>query len=85
MRSVPSASRAASRSAPRSAARSTSLEDPFCRERAPDDHGASIDHFYTKLLNLADTMQTGAGRREAARRTAFLESFITELESEIAP
>jgi uncharacterized protein len=59
--------------------------DPFCRERAPDDGGAAIDHFYTKLLNLAGTMQTAAGRREAARRTAFLEAFLAQLESEIAP
>jgi uncharacterized protein len=59
--------------------------DPFCRERAPDENGASIDHFYAKLLKLAGTMQTAAGRREAARRTAFLEAFLAQLESEIAP
>jgi uncharacterized protein len=59
--------------------------DPFCRQRAPDEGGASIDHFYAKLLKLAGTMQTAAGRREAARRTAFLEAFLAQLESEIAP
>ncbi len=47
-------------------------EDPFCRARTPDDGGASVDHFYAKLLKLAGTMQTAAGRREAERRTAFL-------------
>jgi uncharacterized protein len=60
-------------------------DDPFCRSRAPDDGGASVDHFYTKLLTLADTMQTPAGRREAERRTAFLRAFIAQLESELAP
>ena len=60
-------------------------EDPFCRARAPDDRGASVDHFYAKLLKLAGTMQTAAGRREAERRTAFLQSFLAQLESEIAP
>ena len=60
-------------------------DDPFCRSRAPDDSGASVDHFYTKLLVLADTMQTPAGRREAERRTAFLRAFIAQLESELAP
>jgi hypothetical protein len=30
-------------------------------------------------------MQTAAGRREAGRRTAFLEAFLSQLESEIAP
>jgi uncharacterized protein len=59
--------------------------DPFCREREPDDRGASVDHFYTKLLKLAGTMQTAAGRREAERRTAFLRAFLAQLESEIGP
>jgi uncharacterized protein len=59
--------------------------DPFCRSREPDDRGASVDHFYTKLLKLAGTMQTAAGRREAARRTEFLRAFLAQLESEIAP
>jgi uncharacterized protein len=59
--------------------------DPFCRARAPDDRGASVDHFYTKLLKLAGTMQTAAGRREAQRRTDFLRSFLAQLESEIGP
>lgn len=60
-------------------------QDPFCRRREPDDRGASVDHFYTKLLKLAETMQTAAGRREAERRTAFLRTFLEQLESEIAP
>ncbi len=59
--------------------------DPFCRHRAPDDRGASVDHFYTKLLKLAGTMQTAAGRREAERRTGFLKTFLAQLESEIGP
>lgn len=58
-------------------------EDPFCENREPDDRGAAVDHFYTKLLKLAGTMQTGAGRREAARRTEFLETFLRQLRSEI--
>ena len=60
-------------------------QDPFCRSREPDDRGASVDHFYTKLLKLAGTMQTAAGRREAERRTAFLRAFLAQLESEIGP
>lgn len=60
-------------------------DDPFCERRAADDRGASLDHLYTKLLRLAATMQTEAGRREALRRTDFLESFLSQLRSEIAP
>jgi uncharacterized protein len=59
-------------------------DDPFCESRAPDDAGASIDHFYTKLLKLSATMQTDAGRQEAERRTAFIRAFIGQLRSEIA-
>jgi len=60
-------------------------EDPFCSSREPDDGGASVDHFYAKLLKLAGTMQTVAGRREAERRTAFIRAFIAQLASEIRP
>jgi uncharacterized protein len=58
-------------------------QDPFCTARTPDDSGASIDHFYTKLLKLAGTMQTAAGRREAERRSAFMLSYLDQLRSEI--
>ncbi len=57
--------------------------DPFCTAREPDDAGSSIDHFYTKLLKLAETMQTVAGRREAERRSAFMRGYLEQLRSEI--
>ena len=60
-------------------------DDPFCSVRAPDDSGASVDHFYSKLLKLSGTMQTAAGRREAERRAAFIRAFIAQLRSEIGP
>jgi uncharacterized protein len=58
-------------------------EDPFCARRAPDDRAATVDHFYTKLLQLEGTMQTATGRREARARTEFLERFLAELKREI--
>jgi uncharacterized protein len=58
-------------------------EDPFCEKGAPDDRRAVIDHCYTKLLRLAGTMQTAAGRREADVRTAFIQRFLDELRREI--
>jgi uncharacterized protein len=58
-------------------------DDPFCEHRAPDDARSSIDHFYTKLLTLADTMQTAAGRTEAARRTQVLRRFLDDLRREL--
>ncbi|HRQ38501.1 MAG TPA: HD domain-containing protein [Chloroflexota bacterium] len=57
--------------------------DPFCDHHLPDDNKATLDHFYTKLLTLADTMQTNAGRREAHGRTQFMLNYLTQLRQEI--
>jgi uncharacterized protein len=58
-------------------------DDPFCEQRAPDDRVACVDHFYAKLLKLGDTMQTAAGREEAAKRTKLLRVFLAELKREL--
>lgn len=60
-------------------------DDPFCEDRAPDDAASCLDHFYTKLLRLADTMQTTEGRVEAHRRTVLLQQFVAQLRLEISP
>jgi uncharacterized protein len=57
--------------------------EPFPHQRAPDDLTNAIDHFYTKLLRLADQMQTKAGRAEAHTRTAFMRAFLQQLGNEI--
>lgn len=57
--------------------------EPFPVRRPPDDAAASIDHFYTKLLRLAATMTTAAGRAEAERRTALMREFLRQLGREI--
>ena len=58
-------------------------DDPFAERRQPSDRISSLDHFYTKLLTLAGTMQTASGRREADRRTAFMTTYLQQLRSEI--
>jgi uncharacterized protein len=58
-------------------------KDPFCSERQPNDRRFSVDHFYTKLFTLADTMKTDAGRAEAERRTQFMHDFLAQLGTEI--
>lgn len=58
-------------------------DDPFAERRPPDDHAACVDHFYTKLLTLAATMQTAAGRAEAERRTIYMRGYLAQLRSEI--
>jgi uncharacterized protein len=57
--------------------------EPFPVSRPANDAAASIDHFYTKLLGLASTMTTEAGRAEAEQRTAFMRSFLRQLGHEI--
>jgi uncharacterized protein len=57
--------------------------EPFPTTREPDDMAFSIDHFYLKLLRLAESMTTAAGRAEALRRTAFMQQFLDQLHSEI--
>lgn len=57
--------------------------EPFPQQRPPDDQLNTIDHFFTKLLRLAESMQTAAGRAEAMRRTAFMHQFLAQLAGEI--
>ncbi|MEZ4226570.1 MAG: HD domain-containing protein [Polyangiaceae bacterium] len=57
--------------------------DLWAKARPLDDHRYSVDHFFTKLLHLSGTMCTEAGRLEAQRRTAFLEQFLAQLETEL--
>ena len=57
--------------------------EPFPLNRTADDGENVLDHFFVKLLTLSDTMQTGAGRADAARRTAFMRTYLTQLGAEI--
>lgn len=58
-------------------------DDPFCKNRSPDDDTYAVDHIYAKLLHLPDTMQTAAGQTKAEDRVAFLHSYLEQIESEI--
>lgn len=57
--------------------------EPFPDNRLADDHVNTVDHFFVKLLKLAGTMQTAAGRAEANRRTEFMQLFLNQLHQEI--
>jgi uncharacterized protein len=59
-------------------------EDPFCRERAPDDKMWGVDHFHHKLLRVPEHLHTATGKRMAAERAAFLELYLRQLEREIS-
>jgi uncharacterized protein len=58
-------------------------DEPIPVARTPDDRRNVIDHFYVKLLRLAGTMQTPAGRAEAEARTASMQRFLDELRREL--
>ena len=58
-------------------------DDPFCQQRAANDRLYSVDHFYLKLLTLAETMQTPAAKSEALTRTRFMKDFLAQLEDEV--
>ncbi|HEY8280756.1 MAG TPA: HD domain-containing protein [Bdellovibrionota bacterium] len=58
-------------------------EDPWALSRPLDDKSYSVDHFFTKLLKLADTMNTEAGREEAKLRLRPLRVFLESLGHEL--
>jgi uncharacterized protein len=57
--------------------------DPLAMERALDDRRYALDHLEVKLFPVAAAMQTEAGRRMAAERAEWMESFRTRLLHEI--
>lgn len=59
-------------------------DDPFAERHQPDDTRYMLDHFYTKLLKLSDTMSTATGRALARQRTAFMQTYLDELRKELS-
>ncbi|MCT8349353.1 HD domain-containing protein [Photorhabdus temperata] len=57
--------------------------DPFCVDRVPDDKMYIVDHFYTKLFRLPETMLTTAGKNEASKRVSYMSGYLAQLNSEI--
>ncbi|MEH6445363.1 MAG: HD domain-containing protein [Oceanospirillaceae bacterium] len=57
--------------------------DPFAQARDLDDRKICIDHFFTKLQGLVDTMKTSAGLLEAQSRWKFMEVYLEQLSHEI--
>jgi uncharacterized protein len=57
--------------------------DPFAEQHTPDDQFYILDHFYTKLLKLSETVSTETGRVLAEHRTAFMRRYLDELRQEL--
>lgn len=58
-------------------------DDPFADDRELDDKRYAVDHFKVKLLTLADTMKTDAGKTIATQRTDSMRAFLDALADEI--
>ncbi len=58
-------------------------DDPFCKNRVPDDKIWTVDHFFQKLLRLESKMNTKSGKIEAEARTNVLKKFLNDLKNEI--
>lgn len=58
-------------------------QDPFSENRELNDRKYTIDHFYTKLFKLKDTMNTVSAKVEAEKRTHYMEAYLEQLGTEI--
>lgn len=59
-------------------------QDPFCIDRTPNDREATIDHFYTKLFRIAETLNTSAALIEGQRRVQVMKQYLNDLKREIS-
>ncbi len=57
--------------------------DPFAEQHEPDDSRYMLDHFFTKLLKIGDSMTTETGHGIARRRTNFMLAYLDDLRSEL--
>ncbi|QUM86602.1 MULTISPECIES: HD domain-containing protein [unclassified Moritella] len=57
--------------------------DPLCVDREPNDDVYTLDHFFTKLLMLGESMNTQAAKAEAERRSVYMRDFLAQLQSEL--
>ena len=58
-------------------------QDPFGQQHTLDDSHYMLDHFYSKLLKLEETMLTETGRSLARQRTAFMRTYLDEFKREL--
>ncbi len=58
-------------------------DDPFARDRAPDDQSYALDHFAVKLLKLPETFLTATGRKLAEDRAEKMRRYLVDLAGEL--
>lgn len=58
-------------------------DDPWAESRDLDDKRFTLDHFFRKLLKLADAMTTAEGKRLAAARQRVMQTYLDALRAEL--
>lgn len=58
--------------------------DPMGQNRALDDRAYALDHFETKLLRVAETLNTATARELAQGRVDFMKAFRVQLLDEVS-
>ncbi|GCE10544.1 HD domain-containing protein [Tengunoibacter tsumagoiensis] len=58
-------------------------EDPFGEHHTLDDRRYMLDHFFSKLLRIGETMKTETGRQLAQSRTEFMRLYLHEFKQEL--
>ncbi|MBQ4833287.1 HD domain-containing protein [Pseudoalteromonas sp. MMG010] len=58
-------------------------QDPFCLNREANDNQYTLDHFFIKLMHIAQSMNTDSAKQEAVKRTNYMHDFLTQLKQEI--
>lgn len=58
-------------------------DDPFCNTREVDDKTFTLDHFYQKLLKIKNTMHCQSAKKEADKRSEYMQGFLEQLQGEI--
>jgi uncharacterized protein len=58
-------------------------QDPLAKNRELDDRRWMVDHYFTKLLKLPESMNTPMGKSIARQRAEFMRNFLEQLETEV--
>ncbi len=58
-------------------------DDLLCETREPDDQTYTVDHFFQKLFELPEQMNTQSAKREADRRVQFMKEYLARLKEEV--
>lgn len=60
-----------------------SEEDPWAENRHLDDKSYGLDHFYIKIINLVDHLNTATAKKEGDHRVAFIKTYLEQIKREI--